>query len=246
MLPSHFQLIIWGLLSIIIGFLMLIGIPIMLSIALILTWLTLLILTAYRFNKKALPLSVKREAAKVAAVGQPYQMILSIHSHAPTPLKLSLYDHFPDSFHSQEMPITLNLQPKEQAKITYTLIPEQRGDAQFYGIQIQYNQGLWRHNRIIPCIHDLRVYPLFQHQSHIPLLHQNFIQNSPISTTLSHHHGQEEFSHLRDYQMGDNLKHLDYKASARLNKLISKSYQHCPEQPLIIALDSSRRMHGEA
>ncbi|WP_342779823.1 DUF58 domain-containing protein, partial [Aliikangiella coralliicola] len=51
-----------------------------------------------------------------------------------------------------------------------------------------------------------------------------------------------EFHQLREYRMGDSLRQIDWRATSRLQKLISKDYQQERDQNIIFMLDSGRRM----
>ena len=51
-----------------------------------------------------------------------------------------------------------------------------------------------------------------------------------------------DFHQLREYREGDSLRQVDWKASARYRKLISKEYQDERDQQVIFLLDCGRRM----
>ncbi|MCB0082482.1 MAG: DUF58 domain-containing protein, partial [Caldilineaceae bacterium] len=50
---------------------------------------------------------------------------------------------------------------------------------------------------------------------------------------------------LREYRQGDNLRQIDWKATSRLRKPISREYQVERDQQLIFLLDCGRRMRAE-
>lgn len=49
-----------------------------------------------------------------------------------------------------------------------------------------------------------------------------------------------EFDQLREYQVGDNVRAIDWKSSARSNKLIVRSYREDRNRTIILLIDSSR------
>ncbi len=49
-----------------------------------------------------------------------------------------------------------------------------------------------------------------------------------------------EFDQLRDYQVGDNVRAIDWKSSARSNKLIVRSYREDRNRTIILLVDTSR------
>ncbi|MDC0321645.1 DUF58 domain-containing protein, partial [Akkermansiaceae bacterium] len=51
-----------------------------------------------------------------------------------------------------------------------------------------------------------------------------------------------DFHQLRDYQMGDSLSQIDWKASSKRQSLISRDFQEQLDQSVILMLDCGRRM----
>src|SRR3546814_8055761 len=47
---------------------------------------------------------------------------------------------------------------------------------------------------------------------------------------------------MREYRIGDSLRQIDWKATARARMLISREYQDEKNQQLIVVLDTGRRM----
>ncbi len=59
--------------------------------------------------------------------------------------------------------------------------------------------------------------------------------------------GQDhDFERLRDYSRDDNFKHIDWRATARRNKLTVKDYQSSQSQRVIFLVDCGRMMTNEA
>lgn len=48
-----------------------------------------------------------------------------------------------------------------------------------------------------------------------------------------------EFEQLRDYQLGDDIRFIDWKSSARANKMLVKEYLHEHNKTILIAVDIS-------
>ena len=54
--------------------------------------------------------------------------------------------------------------------------------------------------------------------------------------------GDNEFERLRDYQTDDEIRHIDWKATARNDRLIVRTYQMSQNQSIIFMLDCGRMM----
>ena len=51
-----------------------------------------------------------------------------------------------------------------------------------------------------------------------------------------------EFHQLRDYRDGDSMRSIDWKATARVSRLIAREYQDERDQQIVFMLDCGRRM----
>ncbi|MCB0189925.1 MAG: DUF58 domain-containing protein, partial [Caldilineaceae bacterium] len=69
---------------------------------------------------------------------------------------------------------------------------------------------------------------------------------SQIGVRHTRHPGQDnDFERLRDYQTDDNYRHIDWRASARRQKLTVKQFQTDQSQRVIFLLDCGRMMTNE-
>jgi uncharacterized protein (DUF58 family) len=57
--------------------------------------------------------------------------------------------------------------------------------------------------------------------------------------------GESEFERLREYRRGDEYRSIDWKATARRQKLISREYQLESNQNILFLLDAGRLMTAE-
>ena len=88
----------------------------------------------------------------------------------------------------------------------------------------------------------MRVFPDFASISkYILLATDNHLSQLGIKKRQRRGEGND-FHQLREYHVGDSLKQIDWKASSRLNKLISKEYQDERDQQVVFLLDCGRRM----
>ena len=54
-----------------------------------------------------------------------------------------------------------------------------------------------------------------------------------------------EFESLRDYVPGDDPRRIDWAASARRGRAVTRLYQHERNHTVIVAVDASRLMAGQ-
>ena len=123
----------------------------------------------------------------------------------------------------------------------YVVIPPKRGDFSFGDIYVR-RIGLFRmlvRQYKIPAAQDVKVYPdLTLIRKHVTLRQGRILEGRPRRIF-----GRgTEFESLRDYHPDDEYRNIDWKATARRNKLTSREYQVERSQNVMIMLDVGRTM----
>jgi uncharacterized protein (DUF58 family) len=122
--------------------------------------------------------------------------------------------------------------------------PEERGEHRFGRIQLRVRSflGLWERNHLAGEPALVRVYPNFAAVSKYALFAMEQ-RLSRIGVLKQRRRGEgSEFHQLREYRRGDPLRQVDWRATARLRKLISREYQDERDQTVVFLLDCGRRM----
>lgn len=161
--------------------------------------------------------------------------------------EIEIFDHHPSSAEVKHLPQRVLLKPGCTTRISYKLRPKQRGSALFRFTQIYIPSPfkLWTYSRIKGESNEVRVYPDFSAITHYRLLATDN-RTSQLGIKRKQKRGEGlEFHQLRDYRDGDSLRQVDWKASIRKNKLISKEYQDERDQQIFFMLDCGRRMRAQ-
>ncbi len=167
-----------------------------------------------------------------------------IRNQSPSHLDLMAHDHYPAEFKIGILPGKFSLKPNERAELQYRVKPLSRGDYNFKGTDIlrQSPLRLWLRKFFYHNEKTVRVFPNFASISkYILLATDNRLSQLGIKKRQRRGEGND-FHQLREYHVGDSLKQIDWKASSRLNKLISKEYQDERDQQVVFLLDCGRRM----
>jgi uncharacterized protein (DUF58 family) len=94
----------------------------------------------------------------------------------------------------------------------------------------------------LPVQSEVKVYPNFAAVAQYALLAtDNHLSHMGIMKKRRRGEGQD-FHQLREYRAGDSLRQIDWKASARMHKAISREYQDERDQEVIFMLDCGHRM----
>ncbi|VAW86801.1 hypothetical protein MNBD_GAMMA17-301 [hydrothermal vent metagenome] len=175
------------------------------------------------------------------------RVTLKTHNHGHHTYTLTLFDHHPQEAKIKDLPQRFKLSPGQFADIHYQIFPMRRGDAHFKGVEVEQRSrlGLWRRYWLFPLESAVKVYPNFAEVSRFGLLSIDN-QLAQLGVRRQQQRGEGlDFRQLREHRQGDNLRQIDWKATARLRKLISREYQVERDQQLVFLLDCSRRMRSE-
>lgn len=186
---------------------------------------------ATREISEALPLGIEREVQ------------LRLES-ADFRQRLDVFDLHPSGWISQGLPQRLTLATGTASTFNYRLRPNERGDAVFAGIQLRLHSPLrlWRQLRLAGEPQRVRVYPNFAPLTKFALFSAEQASRL-VGAHLKRRRGEgTDFNQMREYRIGDSLRQIDWKATARSRKLISREYQDEKNQQLVMMIDTGRRM----
>lgn len=170
---------------------------------------------------------------------------ISLHGESSTPVHLRLYDNYPVEFDGASMPLTVSLKGQDTETITFTVNPKQRGEYGWGDLQIQQRSplGLAWTDWTVPAAETVAVYPdlIGLNQLSVKLALQ-------ATGTLKQKRRMgvgTEFAELREYGTGDDLRFVDWKATARLSQPLVRVLEPEREQTLLILLDRGRLMTAQ-
>jgi uncharacterized protein (DUF58 family) len=195
-------------------------------------------------GRRAPPLRVERQAPGVLPLGAVRPVTLQVHNTGTRAASIDLFDTYPTAWEMDGLPHTVPVQAGGFAAVTYRVRAHERGDAAFgtAWLRVPSPFGLWRVTHRLGGAHEVRVFPDFA-----AILGQTLRgadRNAPTAGSLIKRQRGEgtEFRQLREYRRGDSLRSIDWKATARHRKPISREYQSERDQQVVFLLDSGRRM----
>jgi uncharacterized protein (DUF58 family) len=192
------------------------------------------------------PPRIVRKAAHSLPVGVWHEVLLEIDNPLPQKSVVRVFDHYPAACDMEGLPFTFILAPQTRAKVPYRLRFTARGEHSFAGIEALADSpfGLLRRRAFIDAPHCARVYPNFAAVAKYTLLATDN-RLSQIGVRQRRRRGEGlTFHQLREYREGDTPRQIDWKATARLNKLTSREYQDERDQQIMFLLDCGNRMRA--
>jgi uncharacterized protein (DUF58 family) len=151
-------------------------------------------------------------------------------------------------------PALLKVLPGEngegEAAFTYTLFPRERGAWIFPGLEFLHASPLffWRLKDFFPCQSRGRTFPDFKKLLAGKAL-RGLLENQGLREIRRRGQGLE-FQDLREYQEGDPVKSIDWRATARQRapngtwRFIVRDYQEEQDQQVLCILDTGYRLRG--
>lgn len=174
---------------------------------------------------------------------QPHKITLRWPSNE-LPAYFEIADHHPSDDADTGLPKIINKSDKNVTEFSYSYQPSARGKAHFGNIELWLPGPLgliWRRIKQ-PASVDVPVYPDFSVLERDALKAQHESKLDPGARQQQRRGEGFEFHQLREYNSSDSLRQVDWKASARRRKLISREYQEEQNQQLIIMLDGGERL----
>ncbi|OQY46702.1 MAG: hypothetical protein B6247_27440 [Candidatus Parabeggiatoa sp. nov. 2] len=190
------------------------------------------------------PIQIQRQIPCSLPLGVWSEVILRLHNPSLAPRLIEIFDDYPVTCDLQGQPQRLTLPGFAAMETQYRIRPQQRGAIQFAGVHLLHHSPwrFWKHARYIELKTPTRVYPNFAAMTKYTLFAtENRLGQLGIRKLQRRGEGLE-FHQLREYRPGDALRQIDWNATARHKKLISKEYQDERDQQIIFLIDCGRRM----
>ncbi len=191
---------------------------------------------------------VERDCQRIASLRQNHRVTLTISNASRRSQKVSVRDGYPQEFDVLPDEFQLALPPQSRTTVHYELKASRRGAFELDAVHLQVLSrfGLWQRLLVIPLRSLINVYPdLKQLTEYALLARTNRLHQMGVRRTRRV--GQDnEFERLRDYTPDDNYKHIDWRSTARRNKLTVKDFQTNQSQRVMFVVDCGRMMTNEA
>lgn len=193
------------------------------------------------------PLRAEREVADSLALGIWTEVTLLVAPREPRRMLIDVFDGVPPAFDTRFLPATLPLRAGQGAKLVYQVRALRRGDHRFGEVEVLVHSPwrLWRRRQRVGEAKSVRVLPNFQPVARYALLAlEDRLGDMGIRLQRQRGHGME-FRELREYREGDSLRQIDWKATARCQKVISRQYEEERNQQIVLVLDCGRRLRAK-
>lgn len=192
-------------------------------------------------------LSAERRVADIFSVGRPNPVAIVVANRSAHVVKGIVADDPLDETTADGLPTAIELPAHGSIEVKYTVTPIRRGKRAFRAVTVRYALplGLLERQERFELPEEVDVYPDVHAARALELLRRQGRQD-PRLGSLRVRGGDTEFERLRPYQVGDEVRHVDWRASARRDDLAVRQFEADSNQNVVFAIDLGRGMRGES
>lgn len=176
--------------------------------------------------------------------GDENKVTLVITNNMPFPVQMEIIDELPEQFQKRDELTVVDFKARQQRKIVYSLRPITRGEYSFGDLLLYIRSGLrllMRRHRIDAAT-TVPVYPSFMQMRKYQLLSGTTIQSEEGSKRMRKIGHSMEFEQIKEYVAGDDIRTINWKATARKSSLMVNNYTDEKSQQVYCIIDKGRLM----
>ncbi len=190
-------------------------------------------------------LRFSRSGDTAARLGQPVDAVLLVENTGNRHLRGVIRDAWAPSAHAAPRTHAVELAAGQRVKVATTLQPARRGDqlsalvtARAIGpLGLAGRQG----SHQVPW--QIRVLPPFLSRKHLPSRLAKLRELEGNTAVLIRGQGTE-FDSLREYVVGDDVRSIDWRATARRADVVVRTWRPERDRRVVIVLDTGRTSAG--
>lgn len=167
--------------------------------------------------------------------------VLTLRNNGRRRLRATVRDAWQPSAGALNPAQELEIPARESRPMTVRLQPVRRGDVRAPHVTVRSHGplGLGARQRTLPCPGVLRVLPPFHARRHLPSKLRKLRELDGKAAVQIRGAGTE-FDSLRDYVRGDDVRSIDWRATARRSAVVVRTWRPERDRRVVIVLDTSR------
>ena len=186
----------------------------------------------------------RREAPERLSNGDENPLSIYLENHYDFPVQIQIIDEIPFQFQKRDLMFRTTLKVAETQILEYTLRPTKRGEYSFGAVNVYVKSPIKLLKRRYQFSQDkmVVVYPSFlQMRAYELMAISNRLTELGIKKIRKIGQSQE-FEQIRQYVQGDDVRNINWKATARRNDLMVNAYQEEKSQNVYCLIDKGRVM----
>lgn len=212
---------------------------------------TLVLLLAWFEARQGAPMhhiEVVRELPGILSVGRPAEVVLRVAWRGSVGIVVTPADGVPAALGAEAAPRNLRIAAGGAGELRYPILPVLRGEHPFepLWLRVRLPWSLVEHRVLLDLPAVARVGPDLQNlRDHGLRARRDLLAaHGGRRTRLAGRDG--DFERLREFVSGDDLRHVDWKATARAGRPMVRVFQAERAQNIVILVDGTRLMGGRS
>jgi uncharacterized protein (DUF58 family) len=187
---------------------------------------------------------VGRDAPAVLTVGATGQLTWTVVNPGSTPLRVALADELDEALGAPTRRAVMTVPPRGRARRTVQLAPSRRGHFVLGRITVRVTGpwGLTARQRWREVAGTMTVYPRFRSRTAIELRLRRALQLQAGDRAVRLVGAGLDFDGLRDYTVDDEVRRIDWAATARAPRAVVRTYRAERNQVVVLLIDCGRTM----
>ena len=191
------------------------------------------------------PIRLTRTASAAVRLGETGETVLRLRNTGSRPLRAQVRDAWVPSAGSTPRSHWVQIPRGEARTLTSALRPTRRGERPAAQVTIRSfgPLGLAARQRRVSVPGVIKVLPAFTSRRFLPEKLSRLRQID--GAVLVHQRGQgSEFDSLREYVLGDDVRAIDWRATARSGDVVVRTWRPERDRRVLIVLDTGRTSAG--
>lgn len=186
-----------------------------------------------------------RKDAGAVRLGDGAESVLTVANDGSRPLRLQVRDAWQPSAGATGNRYRLRLAAGDRRILRTPLLPRRRGDLRADGVTVRSwgPLGLAARQRTYDVAGTVRALPPFESRKHLPSRLARLRELDGRAAVRVRGQGTE-FDSLREYVLGDDVRSIDWRASARSAHVVVRTWQPERDRRVVLVLDTSRTAAG--
>lgn len=185
--------------------------------------------------------TVSRRLPRRVRIGEPVPVSVAVHNHGTKLLNAVIRDAWQPTAGAPTARQRLLLPPGERGRVAIPLLPRRRGElvSEFVIIRSRGPLGIAGRQARHSVRGSIRVLPAFSSRKHLPSRLAR-LRELDGNTSIQVRGQGTEFDSLREYVRGDDVRSIDWRATARAGTTMLRTWRPERDRHVVIIIDTGR------
>ncbi|WP_300266543.1 DUF58 domain-containing protein [Microbacterium sp.] len=185
--------------------------------------------------------TVTRRVAERARMNEPVEVSVAVHNHGTRTLNALLRDAWQPTAGASSQRLALQVPAGERRRIGIALRPRRRGElvSEFVFLRSRGPLGLGGRQARHAVRGVIRVLPAFASRKHLPSRLAR-LRELDGNTSIQVRGQGTEFDSLREYVRGDDVRSIDWRATARAGTTMLRTWRPERDRHVVVLIDTGR------